>query len=268
MIIGFGISPSRVKKTGGAVAFDADAEAFFTAASITDATQKNAINQLVLDLKSYNIWTKMKALYPICGGSASSHSVNLKTPGTYNLTFSTGWTHASTGMTPSSAYANTSFIPNTNLTDSNNHASFYSRINATAANVCEIGSYDNSSPAFKFFGMQIKFTGDLFLVANGTNPYPTVSNTDSKGFYIMTKNSSTSVNVFKNSSKIMNAGTTGSGISTTNVWIGAFNANGSAANYTTKECAFASIGDGLTDTEAANFYTAVNAYQTTLSRNV
>jgi hypothetical protein len=38
--------------------------------------------------------------------------------------------------------------------------------------------------------------------------------------------------------------------------------------YTDRECAFASIGDGLTDTEAANFYTAVQAYQTTLSRQV
>ena len=38
--------------------------------------------------------------------------------------------------------------------------------------------------------------------------------------------------------------------------------------YSAKECAFASIGDGLTDTEAANFYTAVQTFQTTLSRNV
>lgn len=34
------------------------------------------------------------------------------------------------------------------------------------------------------------------------------------------------------------------------------------------ECAFASIGDGLTDTEAVNFYTAVQRFQTTLGRQV
>ena len=265
MLIGFGISPSRVKASAG-VSYDADAQAFFTAASITDATQKSAVNQLVLDLKSYNIWTKMTALYPIVGGSASSHAVNLKPPGTYNLTFSTGWSHASTGMTPNgAAYANTSFIPNNNLTDSNNHQSFYSRTNSSAANICEIGSYDGS---FRFFGMQLKFTGDLFLCANGINPYPTASNTNSQGFYLMTKNSSTSLNAYKNSSKVITNGTTGSGISTTNVWIGAFNANGTGANYSTKECSFSSMGDALTDTEAANFYTAVQAYQTTLSRNI
>jgi hypothetical protein len=35
-----------------------------------------------------------------------------------------------------------------------------------------------------------------------------------------------------------------------------------------RECAFSSIGDGLTDTQASNFYTAVQAFQTTLSRQV
>ena len=38
--------------------------------------------------------------------------------------------------------------------------------------------------------------------------------------------------------------------------------------YTDKECAFASVGAGLTDAEAANFYTLVQAYQTTLGRAV
>jgi hypothetical protein len=49
------------------------------------------------------------------------------------------------------------------------------------------------------------------------------------------------------------------------MYIGASRNN---ANYFNNEIAFSSIGDGLTDTEAANFYTAVQAYQTTLSRQV
>ena len=67
------------------------------------------------------------------------------------------------------------------------------------------------------------------------------------------------------------AGTTAStALPNGNHWIGAWNniANPVLLYYSTKQCAFASIGDGLTDTEAANFYTAVNAFQTTLSRQV
>jgi len=54
-------------------------------------------------------------------------------------------------------------------------------------------------------------------------------------------------------------------ISALNLYDGTSN---SIVNYSNKQCAFASIGNGLTDTEAANFYTAVNTYQTTLGRNV
>ena len=46
------------------VAYDPDAQAFFTASGLTGATNLTAINQLVIDLKGYGIWTKMKAIYP------------------------------------------------------------------------------------------------------------------------------------------------------------------------------------------------------------
>jgi hypothetical protein len=51
-------------------------------------------------------------------------------------------------------------------------------------------------------------------------------------------------------------------------YLGADNRIGIATEFSTKQCAFASIGDGLTDTEALNFNTIVTNYQTALSRNV
>lgn len=53
-----------------------------------------------------------------------------------------------------------------------------------------------------------------------------------------------------------------------NLYLGGLNVNNSASSYSDSECAFATIGDGLTDTEAANLYTAVQAFQTTLGRQV
>jgi hypothetical protein len=61
-------------------AVDADATAFIAAAGITNLTQAAAISTLVDDLKTYGLWTKMKALYPFVGGSAASHKFNLKDP--------------------------------------------------------------------------------------------------------------------------------------------------------------------------------------------
>jgi hypothetical protein len=55
-----------------------------------------------------------------------------------------------------------------------------------------------------------------------------------------------------------------------NIYIGASNNQGTPSEYQRggTNYALASIGDGLTDTEAANYYTAVQTFQTTLGRQV
>jgi hypothetical protein len=56
---------------------------------------------------------------------------------------------------------------------------------------------------------------------------------------------------------------------TTNViYLGASDNNGIAGSFFNGQCAFSSIGDGLTDLEVGNYNTAVQAFQTSLSRNV
>lgn len=247
-------------------ALDPDAQAFITAAAITNPTQQGAINTLVLALKGYSIWTKFKAIYPVVGGIASSHAVNLKTPGTYNLTFATGVTHSSTGMNGngSSGYADTFFSLGTTYKNSN-HISAYVRSNidelanemgaATAINVSVISigtRYSNTA----YFGNQINNSSISF------------SNTDSRGFWINSRQSSSLFRALKNGSVVgTDTNTVGDTISF-DISLMARNTAGSRIFYSTRQLAFASIGNGLTDTEAANFYTAVQAYQTTLSRQV
>jgi hypothetical protein len=267
---GFGFGIGQVKKAG-AVSYDANAQAFFTATGITDTTQKSAVNQLVLDLKSYNIWSKMKAIYPMVGGTSTTHKYNLVNPvdsdAAFRLSFSTGWTHSTTGATPngSSAYANTFLNPTTSLSSSNNHASIYNRTN-TDGIFTDIGSYTTGTPVlYMLFRTR---QSNSFILADGNSTFPSVTNTDSKGFYIMSKTSASNTSGFKNNSKVINSGASGTGISNHNIFIGAANTSGTVGEYSNRQCAFASIGDGLTDTEAANFYIAVQAMQTTLSRNV
>ena len=55
--------------------------------------------------------------------------------------------------------------------------------------------------------------------------------------------------------------------SSNTIYLGAANV-GFPTWYSNKECAFSSIGDGLTDTDVSNLYTAVQTFQTSLSRNV
>ena len=245
-------------------AVDPDAQAFITAAAITNPTQQAAINTLVVNLKGYSIWTKFKAIYPVVGGSASAHAVNLKTPGTHNLSFATGVTHSANGMLGNgTGYANSNFNPNLNgATLNSHHVSFYSRTNSNGTEV-EFGTAAAGNQTL----LEIRTSGTTYAAINSSPTYINFADTDSRGFYIANRTASNVLNVFRNSTKRVTGATASSALPNANYFILAWN-NVTPQYLSLKQCAFASIGDGLTDTEAANFYTAVNAYQVALSRNV
>jgi hypothetical protein len=254
-------------------AVDPDAQAFITAAAITNPTQQSAVNQLVVDLKGYGVWTKMKAIYPFVGGTASTHKFNLKNPldtdAAFRLQFFGGWTHSSNGATPSgvNSYANTFLIPNNTLTSTSNHYAFYSRTSILQA-ATEVGAY---TPLAHHAIMLYRSDLSRKVFINGT--YPTyailVNNTNTLGFQIGTRTASNSMKLFYNNTLIgTNTINSTLGLPLKNVYISALNNDGVAVELSTKQAAFASIGDGLTDTYAANLYTAVQTFQTTLGRQV
>lgn len=256
-----------------AAATDADADAFISAAGITDSTQQSAIQTLVTDLKGYGIWTKMKAIYPMVGGTSTTHKYNLKDPqdtdAAFRLVFSGGWTHSSNGALPNgtNAYADTKLTPSSSLSLNSTHISFYSRTNLNS-NTAEMGC-SNSSGASPYLLLQTR-TQSALLVAhmNDNGGSTTYSNPDSLGHYIGNRTASNVKTTFKNGSKVINDTYASNSLNTQSIYLGAYNCGCGSPAYSSKECAFSSIGDGLTDTEAANFYTAVQAFQTTLSRNV
>jgi hypothetical protein len=258
--------------------FDIDAQAFINAASITNYTQKIAINTLVISLKSYGIWTKMKAIYPIVGGNASTHKFNLKDPrdldAAFRLTFNGGWTHSSNGALPngSNGYANTNLIPSTSLTTMNTHISYYSRSNITTAGMVDNGCQADPGAKQMYVMYYNTSTQTAYSNQNSDANRIIVTETDSLGMLLASRTSSASLKAYKNG--VLKG--TNTSISTTALpditfYIGGFNyksALGSSVSYGKREMAFSTIGDGLTDTEAANYYTAVQAFQTTLGRQV
>jgi hypothetical protein len=250
-------------------AVDPDAQAFITAAAITDPTQQGAINTLVTDLKGYSIWTKFKAIYPIVGGTASQHKYNLKDPrdldAAFRLTFATGWTHSANGMLPNGAtYANTFLIPSSQLSLNSTHISGYIRTNSVShapmLSSENAGSYDNG-----LYIWPLQNQGYYSVRINdNTSTFATVTY-DIRGLHLATRTASNVKKYRVNTTQIFNDSTASIALNTSSIYIGASRNN---ANYFSNQIAFNSIGDGLTDTEAANFYTAVQAYQTTLGRQV
>lgn len=251
---------------------DADAQAFIDAAGITDATQQSAINTLVTDLKGYGIWTKMKAIYPFCGGTASSHKWNLKNPAdtdaAFRLVFSGGITHSGTGVlfNGTNGYSNTYLNPSASLSLNSTHFTYYSRSNNTYSGVMIGTSSTGNGQSLLALKVESGTPQDYTCVHNNATAGNSPSRND--GLFTATRTESGSFKVFRNSTVYRNSSITSTSLSTTNFYLGARNNNNSVIQYTTLQCAFASIGDGLTDTEVANLYTAVQAYQTSLNRQV
>ena len=252
--------------------FDPDAQAFITAAGLTNPTQQNAINTLVLSLKANNIWTKMKAIYPMVGGTASTHKWNLKDPrdlnAAFRLTFTGGWTHSANGATPNgvNAYADTSLTSSVTLTQNSTHISYYSRTQSNAVEV-EIGSASNPNIGDPGSLLEIRTSGISYFRVNSGATYLTYADADSRAFYLASRTASNVVNGYRNSTNVVSGNTASNGLSNRVFVLGAL-FTGGFSFYSTKQCAFATIGDGLINTEAVNLYTAVQAFNTTLGRQV
>jgi hypothetical protein len=255
------------------VSYDPDAQAFFTASGLTGATNLTAINNLVVALKGYGIWTKMKAIYPMIGGTAALHKWNLKDPrdlnAAFRLVFNGGWTHSSTGAMPNgtNAYADSFLNTQTHLSLNSGHLSYYSRLNTISGSYIEIGSLRPTPDSYTAIIINGFALGYLGRINNG-GIYDNIANADSRGFYLTNRTASNIIKLQKNGTVVVNGTAASNATSNINIYLGAANNSGITQYYTNRECAFSSIGDGLTNAEAANFYTAVQAFNTSLSRNI
>lgn len=245
--------------------------AWITATSETDTTIISALNTLETDLTTYGLTAKIKALYPMVGGTAAKHKFNFldarDLDAAFRLTFNGGWTHASTGSTPNgtNAYADTFFIPLTHNIANSSHISYYSRTLVSESKI-DMGCYGVINGT-DYNQLAISFSGTTYCNPNNENGSLSVSfASNSQGLFLASRTSAT--NIFGQRNAVQTSGTAATARNENSIYLGALHTGISTQYFSTKESAFASIGDGLTTTEAANLYTAVQAFQTTLSRNV
>ena len=250
---------------GSISGIDADWLAYYNrviaAGGSLSTTEQNATKTLVADLKSAGIWTPMKAIYPMVGASAAACAQNLKSS-SFTGTFISGGTYASTGYTTNAVgYMETNIFPSTDLSQNSTHLSYYSRVNNSGGFVdMGIGSSPQLFLLYNYAGTAFKAINRGESVS-GTSFSPTTS------LLIANRPNSTTEKHYRAGSLVDTLSISSTGINTNMIYLGAYNRTG-AEWKTARECAFASIGDGLTDTQASNLYTAVQAFQTTLSRQV
>ena len=183
----------------------------------------------------------------------------------FRLVFNGGWTHSSNGATPNgtNGYADTKFNALNNFIASSRHMSFYNRTNtAKGYDMGCLLSPNDTMLASRFTATTSAYT----CYGTSAGGYTTAITPTAVGF-IQSSNISNSEKLYKNGSSLATRTRTITNINLP-IFIGASNINSSAGEYTDHQCSFASMGDGLTDTEAANLYTRVQAFQTALNRAV
>ena len=93
-------------------------------------------------------------------------------------------------------------------------------------------------------------------------------NVNTIGFFSANRLDSVTAKQLRNGVVTNTATITSVSMPTLPLFIGSLNNQGTSFGSTSRQFAFVSIGDGLTDVESANFYTAVQTFQTTLGRQV
>jgi hypothetical protein len=168
---------------------DPDAQAYITAANITDPTEQAAVIQLVLDLKgtgsttnNTDVWSDSYTLYPLSPTSLTAAEYNLKDP-TQNITWLNSPTHATTGITGNgtNAYGDTNWNPTTEGVDIYNTGLTYSGEYSNsdyAMGVLQASRYmalrNNNSTRIAYIGT----SGSAVSFANTTRLVTTSSRTD------------------------------------------------------------------------------------------
>lgn len=260
---------------------DIHAQNFITATGISNPTIENAIDNLCIYLKKWGVWNRLIALYPMVGGTADTHKYNLKdaanTDAAKRLTFSGGWTHSANGALPNgtTGYADTHIDLNQDTTPYSFHVSYYSRTNSIGADDYVIAGVKGAGPPF-YIDL---YSNNRIFIAVGEAPSNTLVINPASGFnklLVLNSIKPTKYSFYRDAVEMA------SDISTRHnnylpnkdpynprtLYIGAQNNNGAPSLFSAIECAFFSVGLGLTEEEIKLLNNAVADFQTALSRNV
>lgn len=175
----------------------------------------------------------------------------------FRLVFNGGWTHSSLGATPNgtNGFADTKLLGNTHIIKGNFGFGIYSRTNSLTNGAYGVGAALHIYPRFTDTNSYYRIFNNSSGVANGT------SLGLFSGFNDSTNTSYAWFNAVKK--QTLAAPLT---ISSVNLML-AGNVQ-STGGYDNRQLAFAFASEYLNDTEVANLYAKIQAYQTALNRQV
>lgn len=255
--------------------YDPSAAAFFAkGVSLGEAPLstpiKNAVNDLIVSQKSNDLWTRQVAQYLFVGETPVWHSLNVKDPETFQITWHGAVTHDANGPSGdgSTGYGDTGVNVNT-LTLSNVAYFSYNRSANPAAGGCALGAFSGVQGILAFdysSGAPGTVTGDVNNLGDGRMT--------ALSFYdkliVATRRSLSDAELYRDGvSLVTDALTvTATSFNSTMLVLARNLATGSPTSFLNGGISFSGISTGLTDTEVNNLNTIVNTFQTALGRQV
>ena len=239
-----------------------------TPQEITGAAIYTAMNNFVGTLKSEGVYAKLKAVYPLIGGNAGNHKWNLINPqdtnAAHRLNFYGTFTHSATGIKGdgvAGTYQDTNFNHLINSELNNESFGVYSR---TDRNELE---YDIGIQYLGQDSVLLIRYSNKFYTRSQDNSWDTPANTNSKGFFSVSRLESTKYKKYKNTtySEVFSSSTS---LVDRNFFVSAVNFEGDNAYNSAREYSYSFIGEGLTETQMTAHYNAVQQLQTDLKRAV
>jgi hypothetical protein len=259
-----------------ALGVDPDAQAFITAAALTNPTHQSAVDTLVKALKTNGTWSKYIAIYPLVGGTANSHKYNLKDPRDLDAAYRVIWTggivHGNAGVQGdgNTGYGDTRF---TGICNSLGAYVYTSPIQNQVGRNITMGRYINGGAGFPVRSVIIATFEDnntYFQSANGTTTLLSVTLADARGYL-----------AYSYAPSVINFGTRNGGLLLSNnpntplgdpagisLLLLAANFDNNPGYWDNGVYSFFTIANHLTLAEIAADYTAIQAYQTALGRAV
>ncbi len=249
-----------IAKKAAACTPDADAQAFIDSVGITVQSEKDAICNLVSQLKSNSLWAKGIAIYPLSGTSATSQKWNLKDPrdvnAAYRITWSGTLTHNSSGVKPSSGGKGLFNLAYNSIDIDSFSIAAYITENASSA-YGSVGVAANISELYSPFP-----GGNIYLWKHGNNLVSTNGATgsgDARGFYLGNSSSAGTSAWYNGSSKSSQSTVATSTATTTSYSI-------NPASSFTNTIGLVWMGWGLTNSEISTLNTIIETYMDAIGR--
>jgi len=245
-----------------AYTYQAEALALFARMEVQpDETRKQLIDGLITNLKTAGLWSGFDAFWGFAAHDQQAAPLNwIKDD--HNCTevnspaFEVDRGYTGNGTT---SYLNSDFKPTDgiNYTQNNCAIFIYLRTNQVGASVIDFGSNDGTNGQVAIWPNVASTARGYINSALDLTTYVIAS---AVGLTSVSRNSDTNVEHYKNGIKTLTDTRDSAARNSADIFILAFNGNGTPSSFSTKQVCFAAVGRYLTENEQATLFSLVEAY--------